>query len=203
MSTHARTWSIGFVLALCTASAMATSGDVIAELPGAPSVDERLEQLGGNLEAAYDAVLADFDALAKQAPYDVAQQVARCEFMGDFASTYEYASFIDKVYDQQQACGVDPGQQPTEQLERRGIAPVEVLHQQHQRLPCGDLDGPGRQDLQGPAALEVRAHRERRVVGDGVERASNGRGGPARCRSRACQTGDRRPSGRTRPDCED
>ena len=49
-----------------------------------------------------------------------------------------------------------------EQLQRRGVAPVQVLDQQHERLDGAEREIPLRQQLHGLPALHVRIQRERR-----------------------------------------
>jgi membrane protease YdiL (CAAX protease family) len=105
MNARARTIVATLALGLCAVGASAEpSGDVLDDLPGPPSPAARLEQLEGQIEKSYEAVLAEFDTLATQSPHDVAQQVGRCEFMSQFSSSYEYAGFIEKVYSQQEEC---------------------------------------------------------------------------------------------------
>ena len=69
-------------LALVASGAYADGPEnVLDRLPGPPSPAVRLERMEGDLEKAYEAELADYDALVTRAPNDVLQQVGRCEFM--------------------------------------------------------------------------------------------------------------------------
>src|SRR5262249_55873760 len=45
-----------------------------------------------------------YDAASERAPYDVAQHRARCEFIDQFASSYEYVSFVDELYAMAESC---------------------------------------------------------------------------------------------------
>jgi uncharacterized protein len=84
--------------------AAASSRQVIDELPGAPQPAARLEQIGAGTQAAFEATLQEYDAYIDQHPFDVIAQLRRCRFIEDFAASYEYASFVDEIYEQSEQC---------------------------------------------------------------------------------------------------
>ena len=53
---------------------------------------------------------------------------------------------------------------PPEQLQRGGVAPVEILHQEHERLNLAERQGPRREQLDRLPPLNLRAHPQRGVA---------------------------------------
>jgi uncharacterized protein len=92
---------------LILASAFAThagAGNVIDELTGIPDPATRMERITADTKASFDAALAEYEVQIEQSPYDITAQLRRCRFIDEFTSTYEYATFIDAVYELGEQC---------------------------------------------------------------------------------------------------
>jgi uncharacterized protein len=105
MNTSTQRLAVGVVaLAGVFAAHAGRTDSVIAELGGPPEPAVRMEQVNADGRASFDAALAEYEAQVQQHPYDISAQLQRCRFIDEFTSTYEYATFIDAVYEQGEQC---------------------------------------------------------------------------------------------------
>lgn len=105
MNTSTQRLAVGVVALACACAAHAGHADsVIAELGGAPEPAARMERINADAQASFDAALAEYDAQVQQHPYDISAQLQRCRFIDEFTSIYEYATFIDAIYERGEQC---------------------------------------------------------------------------------------------------
>lgn len=73
-------------------------------LPGAPPPAARVQQIDTDLRAAFDAALREYDSYLARNHHDVASHLQRCQFIDEFMSNYEYASFRDLLAELSSTC---------------------------------------------------------------------------------------------------
>ncbi|HET8699458.1 MAG TPA: CPBP family intramembrane glutamic endopeptidase [Gammaproteobacteria bacterium] len=88
-------------LAVATAAAQPID---LGKLDGAASSEQRLEEVSGDLRESFEQALARYDDELAARPWDVAGRIAQCQFIDDFASTYEYVEWSDELYDRADEC---------------------------------------------------------------------------------------------------
>jgi membrane protease YdiL (CAAX protease family) len=104
---------------------LARSVELPAELAIVPEPSARVLEIDGAIRSQFDAAVRDYDLRLAKHPEDVSGAVMRCKFMDEFAATYEYASFVDSVYDDSEQCYA--------QLAERSPAHPEVVLAQLER----------------------------------------------------------------------
>ena len=77
---------------------------VVDELVDAPASDVAVEQVNTAARAQFESLLAVYDRLIEQQPWDVIALLQRCRFMSNFAANYEIAQFATEIGEQAQEC---------------------------------------------------------------------------------------------------
>jgi membrane protease YdiL (CAAX protease family) len=92
------------ILLLAAAFSSTRAFDLPVELATVPEPSAKVREIDASIRAQFDATVHDYDMRIAAHPEDVAGAVQRCKFMDEFAGTYEYASFVDSVYEDSEDC---------------------------------------------------------------------------------------------------
>jgi membrane protease YdiL (CAAX protease family) len=93
-----------FAAVALVAGAAAAQPLDLHRLDAVASSEERLEDVSGDLRASFEQALARYDDELAARPWDVTGRIAQCQFIDDFASTYEYVEWSDELYDRGDQC---------------------------------------------------------------------------------------------------
>jgi membrane protease YdiL (CAAX protease family) len=73
-------------------------------LGGSPKSSARLKAISGDLRSSFERALARYDEEIAAQPHRIAARIERCRFIETFQVDYEYASFIDELYETGEQC---------------------------------------------------------------------------------------------------
>jgi membrane protease YdiL (CAAX protease family) len=85
-------------------TSIAGAFDLPKELANVADPTERVGEIDAAIRAEFDAALREYDTSLAAHPEDVSSIVQKCRFIDEFAGTYEYASFVDELYEDSDAC---------------------------------------------------------------------------------------------------
>ena len=98
-----RIGSLVLLLIGCQALASGTEDD-LERLQRVPLPSARVLKIDAAVRSSFDAALREYDAYLIRHRHDVTSQLRRCQFIEEFASTYEYASFSDALGELGERC---------------------------------------------------------------------------------------------------
>jgi uncharacterized protein len=85
-------------------SAATSTNSVVAELGTAPSKEALIEKVDEQVKLSVEAALAEYDTLIDREPHDIVLRIQRCEFLSEYVSSFESASFLEDLYALSEQC---------------------------------------------------------------------------------------------------
>lgn len=130
---------IGFLLAaLVGVAAARAESPELYDLTQRESSDARLLSLGASVKTSLDSMLERYAAEIAAAPFDVVLRIDRCRFLEGASYEYEYAEWVEEVYELAEACVAELEADFPEHPERHLFA-IERLYGQERIDRTGEL----------------------------------------------------------------